>query len=63
MDLVLNRYTKGEVAMTDRKNEEPTIAVGIDTEDELMEDATNEEVNKGEYTKVTTLSLDENDPS
>jgi hypothetical protein len=49
--------------MTERKNEEPTIAVGIDTEDQLKEDATNEEVDKGEYTKVTTLSLDENDPS
>ncbi|WP_456278370.1 hypothetical protein [Bacillus sp. AK128] len=46
-----------------KKNEEPTIAEGIDTEDELNEDATRAEVNNGDYTEVTTLSLDENDPS
>ncbi|MEH7123570.1 hypothetical protein V7122_21285 [Bacillus sp. JJ1532] len=45
------------------QQETPVIAEGIDTEDELMEDATPSEVAKGEYTKVITVSLDENDPS
>ncbi|WP_246944661.1 hypothetical protein [Bacillus pinisoli] len=49
--------------MKKNQNEVPTIAEGIDTEDELNRDATNEEVDHGEYTEVTTLSLDENDPS
>jgi hypothetical protein len=44
-------------------NEEPTIAEGIDTEDELASDATAEEIGQGDSTKVTVLSLDENDPS
>lgn len=43
--------------------EEPTIAEGINTEDQLEKTASSEEVAKGEYTKVVTLSLDENDPS
>jgi hypothetical protein len=42
---------------------EPTIAEGMNTEDELNQDATQLEIDKGETTKVTTLSLDENDPS
>ncbi|WP_191992194.1 hypothetical protein [Peribacillus tepidiphilus] len=42
---------------------EPTIAEGMNTEDELQKSATKEEIEKGEYTRVTTLSLDENDPS
>lgn len=42
---------------------EPTIAEGIDTEDVLNKDATQEEIENGESTSVTTLSLDENDPS
>ncbi|MEH7386957.1 hypothetical protein V7147_16335 [Bacillus sp. JJ1521] len=46
-----------------QQKEEPTIAVGMDTEDELREDASMEEVEKGDYTQVTTLSYDENDPS
>jgi hypothetical protein len=44
-------------------NNESTIAEGINTEDELKKSATKEEIEKGEYTRVTTLSLDENDPS
>ncbi|WP_200868672.1 hypothetical protein [Bacillus cihuensis] len=43
--------------------EDPIIAEGIDTEDELEKTASTEEIAKGEYTKVVTLSLDENDPS
>ncbi|NHM33784.1 hypothetical protein [Neobacillus terrae] len=42
---------------------EPTVAEGIDTEDVLNESASKEEIEKGEYTSVTTLSLDENDPA
>ena len=51
--------------MKKQKNsaDKPTIAEGMDTEDELQKDATSEEISKGEYTEVTTLSLDENDPS
>jgi hypothetical protein len=50
--------------MKDKKqNDDPTLAAGIDTEDELKEDATSEEVAKGDFTTVFTLSLDENDPS
>jgi hypothetical protein len=46
-----------------RSSVEPTIAEGINTEDELKRDATKEEIDKGDYTEVTTLSFDENDPS
>ncbi|SET05499.1 hypothetical protein SAMN05421676_102454 [Salinibacillus kushneri] len=46
-----------------RKKEEPTIAPGMDTEDELKEEATKKEVEEGDYTNVTTVSWDENDPS
>jgi len=45
------------------QQETPVIAEGMDTEDKLLEDATPSEVAKGEYTKVFTVSLDENDPS
>ena len=41
----------------------PIIAEGIDTEDKLNKEATPEEIARGEYTKVVTVSLDENDPS
>ncbi|GAA0501411.1 hypothetical protein GCM10008986_31080 [Salinibacillus aidingensis] len=46
-----------------RRKDEPTIAPGMDTEDELKEEATREEVEEGDYTNVTTVSWDENDPS
>ena len=45
------------------RTDEPTVAEGIDTEDELKESATPEEIAKGDYTRVTVLSWDENDPS
>jgi hypothetical protein len=35
----------------------------MNTEDELQKDATPEEIAKGEYTTIITLSLDENDSS
>jgi hypothetical protein len=41
----------------------PTIAPGMDDDEELNEKATKEEIAHGEYTKVVTLSFDEVDPS
>ncbi|MFD1737158.1 hypothetical protein ACFSCX_11410 [Bacillus salitolerans] len=46
-----------------RNQNEPTIAPGMDDSEELREEATEREKNKGDYTKVTTLSFDEVDPS
>ena len=45
------------------KKNEPTIAPGIDDQEELNADATKKDVEDGEYTSVTTLSYDEVDPS
>jgi hypothetical protein len=45
------------------KNEAPTIATGIDDDEELNENATAEEIRRGDYTKVTKLVWDEYDPS
>lgn len=42
---------------------EPTIAPGMDDQEELGRHASKEEIEKGEYTLVTTLSFDEVDPS
>lgn len=42
---------------------EPKIAPGLDDQDELEQDATQSEVEKGEFTKVFTFSYDEVDPS
>jgi hypothetical protein len=60
-------YYRKEVYIMKRRrdnlNDEPTLAEGMDTEDELNKSATPEEIEKGEYTSVTTLSWDENDPS
>ena len=36
-----------------KKPDKPTIAEGLNTEDELLTDATAEEISKGEYTEVT----------
>jgi hypothetical protein len=52
-DLKKDSYSKGE----------PTLAEGINTEDILNQDATQEEIENGESTNVTVLTLDENDPS
>jgi hypothetical protein len=35
----------------------------VDDSEELEQDATKDEFEKGEYTQVTTLSFDEVDPS
>ncbi|MBA2875405.1 hypothetical protein [Thermaerobacillus caldiproteolyticus] len=41
----------------------PTVAPGMDDDEELNEKATKEEIVHGDYTKVVTLSFDEVDPS
>ena len=46
-----------------QKTDEPTLAEGINTEDILEKVADQQEISNGEYTKVFSLSLDENDPS
>lgn len=47
--------------MKDKKKHEiePTIAPGIDNDEELSQDATKEDIREGDYTKVVTLSWDE----
>lgn len=42
---------------------EPTIAPGMDDSEELEQHVSQNELEKGEYTEVTKLSLDETDPS
>jgi len=45
------------------KKKQPTVAPGMDDQEELNASATEKEVEDGEYTSVTTLSYDEVDPS
>jgi hypothetical protein len=45
------------------KGNEAKIAPGIDDHEELEQKATPEEIKKGDFTKVTTLSYDEVNPS
>lgn len=62
----INTKLLKEVSVMKKNNyskEEPTMAEGMDTEDELNRSATQEEIDNGDSTKVTILSLDENDPS
>jgi hypothetical protein len=55
---------KGDEDMSKKQNQnEPTIAPGMDDQEELEQNATSEEIENGEYTNVTNLSYDENDPS
>lgn len=46
-----------------RKKNDPTIAPGMDDHEELNQNASDKEIQKGEYTRVTRLSYDEVDPS
>ncbi|MFS8581095.1 MAG: hypothetical protein LOD88_13850 [Novibacillus thermophilus] len=46
-----------------RRDTEPTVAPGIDGDEELNQKATAKETEQGESTEVTTLSYDEVDPS
>lgn len=50
-------------ANQNKNQTEATIAPGMDDKDELDKNATQAEINKGQYTEVTSLSLDETDPS
>lgn len=56
---------KGGVSLEKKVSEEkkPTIAPGMNDQEELEERATKKEIARGDYTKVTTLSFDEVDPS
>jgi hypothetical protein len=57
---------KGDGKMKDKNNNksnEPTIAPGMNDNEELEQDATKQDIQKGEFTQVTTLSYDEVDPS
>lgn len=45
------------------KKNEPTLAPGLDDQEELEQRASEKEVERGEFTSVTTLSYDEVDPS
>jgi hypothetical protein len=47
----------------DKNKNDPTLATGIDDDEDLEKPASKEEIEKGEFTNVTTLSLDEVDPS
>lgn len=48
--------------MTKKKNE-PTVAPGMNDNEELEQKATEAEKKEGEYTTVTKLSWDEVEPS
>ncbi|MBU8905700.1 hypothetical protein [Desertibacillus haloalkaliphilus] len=43
------------------EHDEPTIATGIDDDEELSQKATEEDVKKGESTTVVRLSWDEDE--
>lgn len=47
----------------DRWRDMPTVAPGIDDDEELNEKAMKEEIERGEYTRVVTLAWDESEPS
>jgi hypothetical protein len=64
--LFLTQNKPVEVTVMKKGNyskKEPTLAEGINTEDILNQDASQEEIENGESTNVTILTLDENDPS
>jgi hypothetical protein len=46
-----------------KKEAAPTIAPGLDDHEELEENASEEEIRRGQYTSVTHVSYDETDPS
>jgi hypothetical protein len=51
------------VMMKEKREEENKIAPGLNTHEELEKKASEEEIARGDYTEVTTLSYDEVDPS
>lgn len=54
-EVILIAYVPGE--------NEAKLAAGIDDDEELNRNASSEEVKRGNYTEVTTLSYDEVNPS
>lgn len=46
-----------------QRRDTPTVAPGIDDDEVLNEKATEEEIERGDYTKVVTLAWDEVEPS
>ncbi|WP_169737867.1 hypothetical protein [Alkalihalobacterium bogoriense] len=46
--------------MKEKEKNKPTIAPGIDNDEELSQKATEEEIKEGEATRVITMSWDEN---
>jgi hypothetical protein len=45
-----------------REQDEPTVANGIDNDEELDEKATEEEISKGNFTRVVSLVNNEVEP-
>jgi len=45
-----------------KKHKEPTVAPGL-SDHRFGEDATREDIKKGNFTRVTRVFFDENDPS
>ncbi|MFC4619938.1 hypothetical protein ACFO4N_14590 [Camelliibacillus cellulosilyticus] len=45
------------------EDQTPSVANGIDDDEELNAEATKDEIARGDYTKVTKLVWDEYDPS
>ncbi|WP_445614167.1 hypothetical protein [Geobacillus sp. YF-1] len=46
-----------------QRRDVPTVALGIDDDEELNEPATKEEIERGDYTRVVTLAWDETEPA
>jgi hypothetical protein len=55
----VNRVSK----KNEKKNNGPSLAPGMDDQEELEQRASDTEIANGEYTRVVTLSYDEVDPS
>ncbi len=60
---IISNYSVGGAGEMKKKNNEPTIAPGMNDNEELEQKATEEEIKEGEYTSVTRFSWDEVDPS
>lgn len=60
---IVGRGVKSMSKQKEPKKHTPTLAPGLDDQEELEQSATNQEIETGEYTSVTTLSYDEVDPS
>jgi hypothetical protein len=48
---------------TNKENNGPTVAPGMDDTEELNQEATGNEIQNGDFTEVTVVSNDEVDPS